>query len=107
MVYLADLSHATNLLERKPPKGQSFEALDDGDLRSAGVKAVAKTAAADLTRYGYRPQKLEGLALVDDDTLAAINDNDYGFSGFDGNGQPIPSGVETRLILIRLDKPLR
>jgi hypothetical protein len=106
MVYLADLATATNLLGRDDGR-KSIEQMSEADLRAAGIKPVVKHAVSDLASLGYSPEKLEGLAIVDEWTIAAVNDNDFGFSGFDSSGRPIPSNVETRLVLVRLDQPLR
>lgn len=106
MVYAIDLADATNLLDRDAPK-KAIEEMTDGELRSARIKPVVKTPIADLAGYGYAPEKLEGLAVIDDRTIAAVNDNDFDFSGFDDEGQAIPSGRDTKLVIIRLDKPLR
>jgi hypothetical protein len=105
MVYLADLSDASNLLHRDVGR-KSLEELSESNLRSAGIKPVSKQAVSNLASLDYRPEKLEGLAVVDEWTIAALNDNDFGFAGFDSGGQAIPNNVETRLVLVRLDHPL-
>jgi hypothetical protein len=106
MIYSIDLSAATNLLDFKGNPKKTFEEMRPSDLRGARIKTVTKAAVADLARYGFSPEKLEGLAVVDDKTIAVTNDNDFGFAGFDDSDQAIPSGIDSKIVLIRLDKPL-
>ncbi|MDB5869532.1 MAG: hypothetical protein JWP96_1864 [Polaromonas sp.] len=44
----------------------------------ASVVAMKKTMLLDLNEAGWLAEKAEGLTLVDDSTLALINDNDFG-----------------------------
>jgi hypothetical protein len=44
----------------------------------ATVVALKKTLLLDLNALGWTAEKAEGLALVDDQTVALINDNDFG-----------------------------
>jgi hypothetical protein len=57
----------------------------------AGVVAMKKTVLLDLNAAGWLAEKAEGLTLVDDSTLALINDNDFGMKTgvFDGTGAPV------------------
>jgi hypothetical protein len=42
------------------------------------VVPIKKTLLLDLNAAGWLAEKLEGLALVDDNTIALTNDNDFG-----------------------------
>ena len=106
-VFSIDLAGATNIVDRKPPGNQSFEEMSDADLKKAGITPVAKSMTLDLTASGYSPEKVEGLAIVDDRTIAVVNDNDFGFSGLDGTGHWVSVDAPTRLVIIRLANPLR
>lgn len=57
----------------------------------AGVVPLKKTLLFDLNAAGWRAEKAEGLALVDDNTLALVNDDDFGLKTvvFDTAGKPI------------------
>ncbi|OWQ44832.1 hypothetical protein CDL60_23475 [Roseateles noduli] len=44
----------------------------------ANVVKLKKTVLLDLNAAGWRAEKAEGLAIVDGNTLALINDNDFG-----------------------------
>ncbi|MBK3525151.1 esterase-like activity of phytase family protein, partial [Streptomyces sp. MBT70] len=60
----------------------SLEELDDP--ASAGVPVLSKRLVVDLGTLAGVPGKIEGIARVDDDTLALVNDNDFGMT--DGEG---------------------
>ena len=75
-----------------------------------GIRPVEKVLHVDLNAAGYNEvQKVEGLALIDPETLAVINDNDFGVANiivnpkegtFELNYEPEPIQlgiIETRL----------
>ena len=82
----------------------SLEQLDDP--AAAGVPVLAKKLVVDLGTVSGVPQKIEGIARVDDDTLALINDNDFGMTdgtgAFDAQGRLVDSGIETTLVYLKL-----
>lgn len=84
---------------------RTLEQLDERDLDRAGVRPVAKSALLNLADLGWRLEKLEGLAIVDDATLAVVDDNDFGIAGFQG-GRAAAHNVPTRLSVIRVGTPL-
>ncbi|MCL3994921.1 esterase-like activity of phytase family protein [Streptomyces lavenduligriseus] len=86
----------------------SLEQLDDP--ASAGVPVLSKRLVVDLGTVAGVPGKIEGVARVDDDTLALVNDNDFGMTdgegAFDARGRLVDSGVKTTVVYVRLpEKP--
>ncbi|MGW7819558.1 esterase-like activity of phytase family protein [Streptomyces puniciscabiei] len=86
----------------------SLEQLDDP--AAAGVPVLAKRLVVDLDKVDGVPQKIEGIARVDHDTLALINDNDFGMTdgagAFDAQGRLVDSGVKTTVVYVRLPEDL-
>ncbi|MET9898906.1 esterase-like activity of phytase family protein [Streptomyces sp. NPDC006446] len=84
----------------------SLEQLDDP--ASAGVPVLGKRLVVDLGTVAGVPGKIEGVARVDHDTLALINDNDFGMTdgtgAFDAQGRLVDSGVETSVTYVRLPR---
>jgi hypothetical protein len=82
----------------------SLEELDDP--ASAGAPVLAKKLVVDLGTVAGVPQKIEGVARVDCDTIALINDNDFGMTdgaeAFDAQGRLVDSGIETTVTYVRL-----
>lgn len=82
----------------------SLEQLDDP--AAAGVPVLAKRLVVDLGAVKGVPGKIEGIARVDHDTLALINDNDFGMTdgagAFDAQGRLVDSGIETTVTYVRL-----
>ncbi|HCU0430078.1 TPA: esterase-like activity of phytase family protein [Serratia marcescens] len=76
-IYLVDLAQASDL-SAFDGQGKALEFDDAQDLAKRGVKLAQKREVADLRQLGWRQEKAEGLALIDDRTLAVINDNDFG-----------------------------
>src|SRR5262249_21092106 len=110
IVHDVDLSLATNLVGRTSGRIPGLEAKSDLELArlewaSLEVVPAAKRPVADLTELGLANFKAEGLAVVDATTIALVNDNDFGVSGFTA-GQGVSNGIETRLVLISLSQPL-
>ncbi|QOV39987.1 esterase-like activity of phytase family protein [Streptomyces ferrugineus] len=84
----------------------SLEQLDDP--AASGVPVLPKRLVVDLGTVAGVPGKIEGIARVDHDTLALINDNDFGMTdgadAFDARGRLVDSGVETSVIYVRLPR---
>jgi len=106
-IFLAEFDRHDNILGSplsQATDASSVEATDD--LATLGGSTLRKTLIADLGGLEPIPPKLEGLAIVDRQTIAVLNDNDFGFEGFDEQGVAIPGGSTTRLVALRLTKPL-
>ncbi|MFI6675211.1 esterase-like activity of phytase family protein [Kribbella sp. NPDC050470] len=75
---------------------------------SANPPVLPKKLFLDLNTIPGVPKKIEGVALVTPHTLAVINDNDFGMTdgpaAFDAAGNLVDSGVETRMVTIRLSR---
>jgi hypothetical protein len=84
----------------------SLEQLDDPV--ASGVPVLRKRLVVDLGKVKGVPGKIEGVAPVDHDTLALINDNDFGMTdgegAFDDQGRLVDSGVETTVTYVRLPR---
>ncbi|MGV9932654.1 esterase-like activity of phytase family protein [Streptomyces olivaceoviridis] len=82
----------------------SLEQLDDPAAR--GVPVPAKRLVVDLGKVAGVPGKIEGIARVDHDTLALVNDNDFGMTdgtgAFDAQGRLVDSGIKTTVTYVRL-----
>ncbi|MER5755452.1 esterase-like activity of phytase family protein [Streptomyces sp. NPDC002088] len=86
----------------------SLEQLDDP--AASGVPVLAKRLVVDLGTVAGVPGKIEGVARVDHDTLALINDNDFGMTdgagAFDAQGRLVDSGIETTVTYVRLPRDI-
>ncbi|PKW06249.1 Uncharacterized conserved protein [Streptomyces sp. 1222.5] len=86
----------------------SLEQLDDPAAQ--GVPVLAKRLVVDLGKVAGVPGKIEGIARVDRDTLALVNDNDFGMTdgagAFDAQGRLVDSGIRTTVTYVRLPKGL-
>lgn len=79
-IYHIDLSNATNI--NGMAEGLGLELQSPAALAAAGIHPVQKSLYVDLVAIGYLAgDKPEGLAFVDENTLAVLNDNDFGISG--------------------------
>ncbi|CAK9885872.1 MAG: hypothetical protein XXXJIFNMEKO3_02289 [Candidatus Erwinia impunctatus] len=76
-IYLVDLSKATELTPFDK-QGQWPELDDAATLSSRGITLADKQEIVDLRKLGWQQEKVEGLALIDRNTMAVINDNDFG-----------------------------
>jgi hypothetical protein len=106
-VYRADLARATDISGREDAGGKTIEQASDNDLRAAGISVATKTMAVDVAGLGFRPDKFEGLALVDPTTIAVVNDNDFGVGAIDTSGRVVRQGDPPRLVVVRLPEPLQ
>ena len=74
-VYRLDLGDASNILDRQ--FGRPLEAMGDTDLVRAKVSPVDKEPVANLRDLGFHHSLVEGLTVLDDATIAVVNDNNF------------------------------
>jgi len=83
-IYAFDLTGATDITSKDTlydvgGVSKSLDQMSTTELAVVNVKPVAKVLHLDLGGTAYNTvQKVEGLALIDANTLAVINDNDFG-----------------------------
>ncbi|MGI0483799.1 choice-of-anchor I family protein [Pantanalinema rosaneae CENA516] len=98
-----DISSLPNLIN-----GKTLEQMTLAELQAAGVTPIQKTLHVDLATAGYnRVEKVEGLTIIDRNTLAVINDNDFTVAGITidpttGTFTPDPNAEKPILGLITL-----
>ncbi|MGK7902185.1 MAG: choice-of-anchor I family protein [Hormoscilla sp.] len=81
-IFHISIDDATNIQELTPDPDATFESLTPEALADQGINPVSKSVYADLTALGYSfTDKPEGLALIDENTVAVLNDNDFGETG--------------------------
>jgi hypothetical protein len=108
-LYSVDISQATNILNTKwddPKTAPTLEAL--ADPTAAEVRVAAKTLVLDLSSLDGMPEKIEGVTLLDRNTIAVANDNDFDSeeSQYDDAGNNIGKGKKSQILIISLAKPL-
>lgn len=72
----------------------------------ADISPVNKQILLDLRAHGWDEalEKAEGIAVIDSNTLAIINDNDYGVNSPKKDGRVNPTGDESFLWIIRIER---
>ncbi|WP_259724175.1 ExeM/NucH family extracellular endonuclease [Synechococcus sp. CS-1332] len=115
LIYEINLKGATNVLGTPlatATSGTTLESLNPAALAANSIRAVDKRLVVNAAAIGYTGiSKLEGLALVDADTIALINDNDFQLAGtIAGNGSaplnPTPEPIRLGLIDFNLSNGL-
>ncbi|MFZ4813157.1 MAG: esterase-like activity of phytase family protein [Phototrophicaceae bacterium] len=106
-LYAVDLTSATNILGTAWDDAATAPSLEaNNDLSATDVTPLAKTLVIDLDTLEGTPDKIEGLAMVDSQTLAIINDNDFALGDFDAEGNVMNNGVQSQILYVRLAQPL-
>ncbi len=85
--------------------GLTLEGLvDSTGLANKGIKAVSKTLVMDLLASGWPSvlDKAEGLAIINDSTIAIVNDNDFGQTSALADGIATATGNLSHLITYRI-----
>ncbi|RPH30652.1 esterase-like activity of phytase family protein [Buttiauxella warmboldiae] len=121
LVYVVDLSQASDLSAFDKDRAPEFD--DAAQLEARAIKLAEKKEIVDLRKLGWQQEKAEGMTLVDNQTLALINDNDFGLQAalenpdadakkaaayeVDGKGHLTRDGKEvaTKIALKPLEKP--
>ena len=86
-IYRFSLAGATNVnsMANVFPNGKTIEQMTLAELATSGVTPLTKYLHIDLATNYNMTEKVEGLALVDCNTIAVINDNDFGVAGLTFN----------------------
>ncbi len=79
-LYVFDIKAATDISNIKSGSDELEKVKDPAKLAALGVTRISKTYLGDLKDYGWLMEKAEGLTVIDNRTLALINDNDFGLS---------------------------
>jgi hypothetical protein len=98
-IFEIDISPATPIT-REDFNGKTLEQLENAENCVAnGVVPVQKTLYMDLLANGWDPshKKPEGLTIINDTTIAVINDNDFGVDSPDADGNLVSTGKKTVL----------
>ncbi|MCB1198805.1 MAG: esterase-like activity of phytase family protein [Deltaproteobacteria bacterium] len=81
-IYRVDFANATNLLDLSNRKQKHIEKTDSEKFASKGIQPAKKTLLADVSALGIdNIEKFEGITILDDHTIALVNDNDFGLQG--------------------------
>ena len=110
-IFELNLTGATNILGTDLATATEEDALEGmtaNDLAAMDITPVNKTRILNLPSIGYQAgDKPEGLALLDDGSLAVLNDNDFGLLDeeipIDGSVPFNPEPVDIVLGLIEFD----
>ena len=108
-LYSVDMARATNILGTRwddPKTSPGLEAL--ADPVTAEVHVLPKSLIVDLSAVTGVPEKIEGVAVLDQHTIAISNDNDFDSeeSVYDQEGNNVGKGKKSQILLISLEKPL-
>ena len=112
-VFEIDLKGATNIFTNPPtlPLGRTVESLTFAECTQYGVRPVHKKKSIYLPGVGYGDvDKVEGLARIDANTYAVLNDNDFGVGGSTLATPPngtitVNQNAKVLLGLITFDRP--
>lgn len=81
-VFEIDINHATNILNRSLTGTKTLEEMSADEIVAQNIFPVHKTKVVNLPSVGYvSSDKAEGIALLPNNEIAVINDNDFGLAG--------------------------
>ena len=103
-IYKINISNATPL-NTEDYNGQTLEQVGTAaNLAAFGVNVVEKELVLDLLEAGWdlTHDKPEGLTILNDSTIAVVNDNDFGINSPAGDGSIVYTGKTTRLYIFGL-----
>jgi hypothetical protein len=100
-LYVVDLGSATDILGTPWDDAATSPSLEQTtDYAAAGITPLAKTLLVDLNTIGEFPVKIEGVAVINDTTIAVANDNDFDVNEFDADGNLIGTGKQSEIFVI-------
>ncbi len=103
-IYKIDIANATPILAENF-SGLTFEQLNTATAAQAnGIVPVQKTLLIDLleSNWNLSHDKPEGITIIDDSTIAIVNDNDYGINSPNADGQVTFTGKTTMIYIYHL-----
>lgn len=81
-VFEIDINYATNILGNGLYAGKELEELSADEILAEGINVAHKNKVINLPSVGYQgSDKAEGIALLPNNEIAVINDNDFGLAG--------------------------
>ncbi len=101
-LFTVDLSTATNILgglSDDPASAPSLEATDN--LLTSRIVPLPKSLLIDLSTVEGMPGKIEGVAVIDDTTVAVANDNDFDIGDFDADGRHLGEGKTSQILVVQ------
>jgi hypothetical protein len=114
-VYALALDGATSVLGGAYDSGggAAFDGLDAAGLARVGIEPVGKSLVLDLRPAAGAGSRVEGLAIVDADTISIVTDDGFGLApprtvlGFDApSGPEIAPPAGSRVVTVRLSETL-
>jgi hypothetical protein len=108
-IYSVNLSAATNIHASKWNDANTVPTLESlEDPAKEKIAVLAKTLVVDLGKFNDMPEKIEGLVILDKNTIAVANDNDFDTaeSKYDADGNNIGRGTKNQVIVVSLTKEL-
>lgn len=72
IIYIIDISEATDISNLNLPK--------ENISTNSKVKCIKKTKLLDPRQYNWPHEKLEGIAIINESSIAITHDNDFGFA---------------------------
>ncbi len=96
-----DITALGSDLEKSSMSGKAVNGAD-----YAAVVPLRKTKLLDLNAAGWVAEKAEGLAVVDANTVALTNDNDFGLRSIlvDANGKEVDGSLEDCTVNVQPDR---
>jgi len=108
-IYRVDLTRATNILNSQwdnVAQSPSLESLDDAALLANNVKVLPKELIIDLSTVAGVPDKIEGMAILDWNTIAIANDNDFDIAPAATCGVNVGTGAKSKIMIVKTSKNL-
>ncbi|MEQ9115236.1 MAG: esterase-like activity of phytase family protein [Rickettsiales bacterium] len=81
VIQRVNIKNATNISNYISKGGGHLEHKED----LSHIEFIKKTPFLDVNKYGWDENKLEGLSIVDNQTIAISNDNDFGIDSVERN----------------------
>ena len=112
IIYKINISSATDISKITLPSSKDLEFASLDDLSSLQINFITKKLILNPRDYGWERDKLEGLSLIDNNTIAISNDTDFAIKGYeqkDGVITPIidKNEEQTDIWIIKLKKDIK